>query len=383
MAYSATNTLTGLIPTVYTALDKVSRELVGAIPAVARDSKVDEAYINQTVRASVCPSLNAVDVEAGVLPNPSGITWGYKDVTITNWKAVRIAADGEEDLSSVKMEDAFAQAFRTITNLVEASITELYKYASNAYGTAAITPFGTAGDLSDLSQVRKILADNGASMDDIHLIMNTSAGANLRGKMSNLFKVNEYGNGNVLNFGNIAGAPLEGFSLHESAKIASHTAGTAPNIKAAAAASLGATTITIQGVSSGTLAVGDVISFANSSTVKYVVQTAVADVDTATVVTIPAPGLKVAVTQNEVATKAASYTPNIALARNAIVLATRIPKRANLKDAATDVTVVTDPISGLSYELAQYGTYRKGWYELSLLWGVAVNKPEHMALLLG
>jgi len=281
------------------------------------------------------------------------------------------------------MEDAFAQAFNTMTNAIETSITGLYKYASNAYGTAAATPFGTAGDLSDLSQVRRVLADNGASMDDLHLVMNTAAGANLRGKMSNLFKVNEYGNGNVLNFGNIAGMPLEGFSLHESAQISSHTAGTAPNVKAAAAASLAATTITIQGVSAGTLAVGDVISFASSAAYKYVVQTAVADVDTATVVTIPAPGLKASVAQNEVITKQASYTPNIALARNAIVLATRVPKRKNMKDAATDVTVVTDPLSGLSYELAQYGAYRKGWYELSILWGVAVNKPEHMALLLG
>jgi len=76
MSYSATNTLTGLIPTVYTALDRVSRGLVGAIPAVARDSKADEAHINQTVRASVCPTLSAVEVETGVLPDPSGVTWG-------------------------------------------------------------------------------------------------------------------------------------------------------------------------------------------------------------------------------------------------------------------------------------------------------------------
>lgn len=49
------NTLTGLIPTIYTALNRVSREQVGFIPAVARNAKADAAAKDQTVTAPVAP----------------------------------------------------------------------------------------------------------------------------------------------------------------------------------------------------------------------------------------------------------------------------------------------------------------------------------------
>jgi hypothetical protein len=42
------NTLTGLIPTIYTALDRVPRA-GGFIPAVARNAKADAAAKDQTV----------------------------------------------------------------------------------------------------------------------------------------------------------------------------------------------------------------------------------------------------------------------------------------------------------------------------------------------
>ena len=54
-----TNTLTNLIPDLYAALDVVSRELVGMIPAVTMDASVDRAAVNQNVRVAIAPANTA------------------------------------------------------------------------------------------------------------------------------------------------------------------------------------------------------------------------------------------------------------------------------------------------------------------------------------
>ena len=69
----------------------------------------------------------------------------------------------------------------------------------------------------------------------------------------------------------------------------------------------------------------------------------------------------------------------MAFSRSAIVLATRLPERPQEGDNALDVMTITDDRSGLSFEVAIYGGYRRVRYEIALAWGVKVIKPEHRA----
>jgi len=62
------NTLTGLIPTIYEALNVVAAETVGMLPAVSREPKFERAALNATVRSLVTPALSAEDSTSAQTP---------------------------------------------------------------------------------------------------------------------------------------------------------------------------------------------------------------------------------------------------------------------------------------------------------------------------
>lgn len=382
------NTITNLIPDVYTALDVVSRELVGFIPAVSSDMTFGRAAVGQTVRSPVAPAASAGDITPGVTPPDDGDQdIGNINMTITKARRVPIRWNGEQSRGlnnggpgrSKLMVDQFAQAFRTLCNEVEADLAALHIYASRAYGTAGATPFATAGDFTDAANVLKILKDNGAPISDASLIIDTSAGAKLLGLHS---RFDIAGDTTMQNQGIIV--DKAGFKLRESAQVLTSTAGTGASATTNAAGyAIGATTITLASAGTGTIVAGDVITFAGDTN-KYVVASGDSDVSNGGTITLAAPGLRKAIAASATnITVAAAAARNMAFSRNAIVLATRAPALPEEGDSAVDRQIVTDPRSGLSFEVSMYMQYRQVQYEVALAWGVKAAKVEHMALLLG
>jgi hypothetical protein len=117
------NTITNLIPDIYNALDVVSRELTGFIPAVTMDATYESASVGQTVRSPVAPAVTASDATPGVTPPDDGNqTIGNVDMTITKDRRVPIRWNGEQSrgvnnggpTTSRLIVAQFAQAFRTL-----------------------------------------------------------------------------------------------------------------------------------------------------------------------------------------------------------------------------------------------------------------------------
>lgn len=384
------NTLTNLIPTAYAALDNVSRELVGLIPAVTRDATVERAAVGQTVRSPVAPAVSTGNITPGVTPPDDGDqTIGSVALSITKAKRVPIRWNGEEQrglnnggpgVGSI-LQDQFQQAFRALANEAEADLAALYASASRSYGVGTTVPFGTAGDYSDASNVLKILLDNGAQSMDRHLILNTGAGANLRGKQGGR-GVDAEGTDRILRQGVLM--DIHGFAVRESAQIKTHTKGTASGATTNAAGyAVGATTITLALAGTGTIVAGDSITF-TGDTNQYLVVSGDADVSGGGTITIAAPGLRQAIPAAATnITVSATGPRSMAFTRDALVLAHRLPALPEGGDLAVDRQVVQDPVSGLAFEIAMYAQYRQMQIEVSAAWGVACVKPENLALLLG
>ena len=384
-----TNTLTGLIPTVYKAADRVLREQTGFIGAVYLDPSADMAAKDQTITYPVVPAMTSADVTPAAVPtDPSGVTVGYGSMSISSVKKVSFAWNGEEQQSISSIydnvrQDQFSQAFRTLTNLIETDLFLAAKRgASRAYGTAGTTPFATAADLTDIAQVGKILRDNGAWTSDMHMVLNTTSGASIRGKQSNLFKVNEAGEEGLLR--DAALGRLEGFNLHESGQIVSHTKGTGASylVDLTAGYAVDSQTIHID-TGTGTILAGDILTNTKTSrdTNKYVVATGFAGDGDGDIV-LAKPGNPVAWVNNDPVAVGNSYTGNFAFERNAIHLLTRVPKMPK-EGAMGEHTIITDPFSGISFLLSLYPAYHKVIVELSVAWGVKAVKSEAIVTLLG
>lgn len=377
------STITNLIPDAYAALAVVAQEPVGALQAVFRNSTSDRAAIGQSVRIPFAPANAAADFTPAMsLPSANELTYTNVAFTMTKQRRVKFTWSGE-DAYSVKAGPGIAnlnqqnilQAMRTLRNEMATSVTAAAAVAgSRAVGAAATNPF--ASNINNVNEVRKILVDNGAPvLGGWNLVVDTAAGTALR-NLATLYQANTSGSTEALRKGVIL--PLSGANVLEDGTITTTTAGTGSGylINEASGYAIGTTALTLD-TGTGTILAGDVITIGSHS---YVVETALAS----NVVTIASPGLRAAVANNAAVSVVATSTRNFACTPDAILLGTRLPEVGPQgADLAIMRETLTDPVSGISFELAVYPGDHMATYTISAVWGVKVINNRNLALLLG
>ena len=375
------NNLTGLIPILYAALQVISRELVGIIPAASRDFRADGVAKGQILRIPITPISETQDITPGQAPTNGGDEFEYIDMTITKNKIARpIVWNGDEEISvgnqlNPMLVNQYTQAMRSLVNEVEHDIClEAVQGAleqGNYYGTPGTVPF--AANLRDLAQVIKIMDDIGTPKFQRQAILNTAAAANLR-SLEKLTSVAHSGTPDLLRQGIIG--ELMGFAIRESAGLSLMTAGTATGVTLDAAANIGDTVLSINALV-GTLNKGALLTLGGN---RYVVKNTYAA--GATQIAI-GPAIIAGAASGATASVVSSFLPNVMFTPDFILSATRPPAMPRSGDAAKDVLTITDPVSNLSFQVALYGDYRQSRVEIGLAWGQRAINPQHGVVLLG
>lgn len=384
------NTLTDLIPDLYAALDVVSREQVGYIPAVSRNSTAERAAVGFPVRYPITPKANVSNITPSMtVPEPTDQVIGNGSVVITKSQAAEFGWVGEEQRGlnygpgymSVQA-DQIAQAMRSLTNEIETDLALAAAVgASRATGTAGTTPFAT--NVAGVSQSRKILIDNGAPPMDLNLVVNSESGANLR----TLYGINtdrDWSNA-PLNQQGVLATP-HGLAIRETGQQVNKGAGTVTDTTVTGANAVGATAIgvtTAATTGAVSLTAGHAITFAGDDEIYIVAADVTIGAGTTGTITIQEPGLRQATAGSEAVAALSAFAANVAFHRSAIQLVTRAPELPQENDLAIDSMMLQDPRSGLAFEVRVYPGHRKVRYEVGMAWGVKVVAPRHTALLLG
>lgn len=382
------NILVDLIPTLYQALDQVSRDTTGLISAVTLNASETSAAVGESVLIPITTENQLYDiVEADEPPNNGDFELKHAEIKITKSKMVPIRWGGEQQLALRKtgtfdklLSDQIYQAMNLLAGEVEADLASCYASACRAWGTAGTIPFQS--DVKAVAQLRRILTENGAPLDDLQMVLTSLASSHLRA-LPHMTHANENGSDATLRQGELL--DIMGFKVRESKFLPMHTPGSftgTPLVNHGGGYAKGTTSIAFDGTTAAAVKAGDVVTFGGDPNMYVVAKDC-----TASPLVIAEPGLRKPIADNASITIGSAYQANLAFARSAVHLICRDPQMPVIDgkaiDKAADVTHVTDPVSGLTFQIALYKGYHRVKFEVGLAWGCAVLKPEHCALLLG
>lgn len=384
------NTLTAVMYEILGRALPVLRESAWAPQVVSRDFQPQTAEKGDTIDVWTYPDSTPYNVTPSESPlAPQDTTPSKIQLTLDQWKGDNFHMTDKEMFEIANQANfvpsVLSSKVKGLANAVNESVLNLYTEFYGYVGTAGTTPFSNATDRTaakDGSRVAAKLTQQLAPRGNRYCFLDEDAVAEATA-LPQFSHAEKRGNNNVIEdatVGNQYGVTW----LHEHYS-PTHTAGTiTTGLIAKAATGVAAGLKTFVGTTAAStgacaLVVGDIINIAGHNQT-YVLTAAATQASAASDVTLAfEPGLEFALVGSEAVTVKATHTVNLAIHRNAIVLASRMLER----DTGNPTAVVNDPVTGLTMRLERVRQRKQTMWELDILWGVKVHRREFGVRLAG
>jgi P22 coat protein - gene protein 5 len=342
-----------------------------------------------TVRVpDITISGDAADLAVGAQASASDVTSSYVDVTVGRiYKAVSFD-NLEATLTNVDLRNQFASRLAyKVAAAADKKVANLFYLvggeAGTADGTAALTT-----DLSKLSAARMILSQADCPMENLYCVINPTEASNMR-SLTQVSAVYAAGTAETLRTGQLP--PFYGFEMLESQQVDTATLATTamwsttPSINKTAGYAVGATSIVVDGLGTGTIPAGSGFSLGGHN--YAVTEAAIIGGNAATLKIFPP--LRAAAANNDVLTPylhSAKGSMNLAFNKDAFIAVARVPTPF-IGPGVGQVTV-TDEQTGLSIRVAveSHVLADPGYVETiscDMVFGVNLVRPEYAVKLTG
>jgi len=353
------------------------REQASMPRLVNGDYSREAAEKGDTIDVPIPSGITASDVTpAPVYSSASNSTPGKVQIPLDNWKKTNFYLT-DKDMVEIDRNEHFipmqmSEAIRALANAVNEDIFAEYKGVYGYTGTAGTTPF--ASTVVAATNARKVLHQQLAPRDNRRGVLSYDAEANALA-LAPFADAEKTGSTGVKIEGEIG--RKYGIDWYADDAVPVHTAGgaTASAIVVGSAVAAGTSSIDMTGGNNTTLLPGDIFTIAGD-TQTYVVNATAVIVSTGNVAVSITPNLK-ADASSEAVTVVGDHTVNLAFHRDAFAFANR-PLMQSTADMqlGSRIMAMTDPQTGISLRLEVSRQYKQVTWELDILWGAKLVRPE-------
>jgi hypothetical protein len=346
-----------------------------------------------TIAVPIPSAISAAAVTpSNTPPNDTGVSPTKVTITLDKWYETAFFVNDKEvnEIVAGVVDGQLSEAVKGLANQVDTDIFATYSSATAGIygygGVAGTTPFASGFD--EFTEARAALSRQLAPTGDRYFVMDPDAEANALGLRAVQDASYRPGSGQAaLQEGELG--RLLGALWAVDQNVPQHTAGTASGATTDSAGyAIGVKTVTLASAGTGSILVGDIITFTKLSAEldpqTYVVTVGDGSVAGGGTISFE-PGLKVAMTT---ATKAitvkATHRLNLLFHRDAIALAARPLESADPFGLTNGLRrSIMDPVSGLSLTLEISRQHYRTRIALSSLYGVMLVRPELAARVAG